>query len=145
MSARDREERTMRIAADASAFLAALGELSAELERHMQAAPDIVREFVEAFLRRVDLNAELARIDLEPDPASGAGDLVARVKPSNTLRDLLAALRARNFDLGILEQLDGHRHVPSAVAMPAGEAWQRLSGLSSGCESNSPRNEETDP
>lgn len=96
--------------------------------------PDFVREFVERLARGRDAFQQLFRIDVEPDPAGGAGDFLARLQPSDTLRDLPAAMRAGNFDVGVLEKIGGHGSPPLAVTVAAGEAVARLPGSIPGSE-----------
>jgi hypothetical protein len=75
---------------DASELIDALAALSAEL-------PHCPPEIIERAINLGDLPSQLAGIEVDPT-AAAAGKVAVCLKPSDRLRGLVAAVRARNFD-----------------------------------------------
>jgi len=84
----------IRIACDASALAPVLADLKALLEPSPQPGSQL-RELV---LDLLDDPEQLVRFDIDRSAAS-AGELRVALQPSNRLLDLVAALRAGNWDL----------------------------------------------
>ena len=103
-----RQGQSVRLTLDASEFLAALADLSAE-------PAQLPAEIVQGAIGLCDFPAELARIDIDALTAT-AGELTVRLKPSDGLIGLVAALRARNADRLIVE-CTGHGRPSGAGAM----------------------------
>lgn len=87
----------VRIVSEIDPLLADIRALAPELAQ----AP---AEFVDRFCSAVEAGVQLATVDLDGAAATAAGELRVVLQPSDFLRGLMAAVRARNFDLGIFEQ-----------------------------------------
>lgn len=81
----------------------ALTALSAEL-------PHCPLEIIKGAIDLCDLPSQLARIETDAS-ATTAGEIAVRLEPSDRLRDLMAAIRARNVDRLVVED-SGHNESP---------------------------------
>jgi hypothetical protein len=104
----------LSIALDTAPLCATLDELNALL-------PEFRERSLELFHRLVDVvetGPELFRIEPNKGAAAGAGHLGLVAKPSHGLLLLVAALRAGEFDLGMVEKAIAHISAPSLVRAP---------------------------
>lgn len=83
-------DASLRLRLDGDAFHAAIAELS-EFERSTEVLPEVRERFLDA----LDLLPEWGCVKAD-EAATGAGELVVRLEPSEGLCRLLAAVRAGN-------------------------------------------------
>jgi tRNA pseudouridine-54 N-methylase len=87
-------QATLRLVCDARPLEAALAEL--------REAPE---QSVQLLLQGIGGAAKLVRFDLDEVPAGAAGERRVLIQPSDALRHFLAAVRARNVECGIVENV----------------------------------------
>ena len=91
---------------DGTAYLAALEELRS-LARSL---PEGIREFVVGIFDTPDPSSQLCTIEQDGLLALGARELRIRLKPSDRFLLLMAAVRAGNCDLAVVEKIFGYGH-----------------------------------
>lgn len=89
--------------AEASALQSAVAELNAVLGGgSLQLEGELARKFRQLFVDRVLDPAKLIRVDSNP-AADGTGDVLVSFQPSDLFLDLLAALRAGDLNIDVVE------------------------------------------
>lgn len=81
------------------------------LFRLVEGAGDGAVEFKQALLDAIKRGAHFYTVDIRPYPAIGADEFFVRLVPSEGLRCVIAAARAGNYDVSIVEQAFGHSAV----------------------------------
>ena len=80
--------------------------------------PEVSLQFLDCLIDFPHGLAELFSVHSELDMATGAGQLRVSFKPTKRLIDLLATLRTRNVDPGIVELIGKVGHGSEILAQP---------------------------
>lgn len=91
----------VKLSADLTLFHATLTEMSALLSK---ASPELVH----CLVNHIEHFSDLFVFDTELSPTAGAGEQCVTARPSERLTILMAAMRAGNLDLAVIEQAFGH-------------------------------------
>jgi hypothetical protein len=118
---------TVKIGCDSGALTAAMTELDDLVGGLLEASVDIPDAFREGLLGIEDRTKDLIDIGSYVGPTLPAGETRMLLQPSEFFNRLLAALRARDWDVGVFVDLHDSVSVGSA---PSNE--ERTSGESQG-------------
>jgi hypothetical protein len=127
---------TVKIGCDSTALTAALSEFDSHMEGLLEPSVDLPDAFREGLLGLEERTEALVNIRPYVGPALPAGETRMMLEPSELFNRLLAALRARNFDVGIFVELHNSVSVAGLATTneerPSGESQ----GSSDGCALN---------
>lgn len=93
------QPQVVTVSGDASAVDALLSELELYLDKPVPVHP--IDRFAEAGLLGLEELGQLVTLELASEPTLGAGQLRILLKPSDSFRKLVAALRARCIECDV--------------------------------------------
>jgi len=107
---------TVEMRIESGAIDAALSDLSAALPK----LRDLSLEAFDRLIGFIEAGAELFVLDVDRGATPGANEIRVVAQPSDGLRIILAAARAGDFNLAVVEQAFGHGSHPSVggLAIP---------------------------